>query len=63
MRWLEVDSNIALPEEQVNWLWKLAYEKKAYFRLNTVEEVSRAVLNVLTFKKRSKVTSSEVANS
>lgn len=63
MRWLEVDSNIALPEEQVNWLRKLAYEKKACFRLNTVEEVSRAVLNVLTFKKRSKVTSSEVANS
>ena len=63
MRWLEVDSNIALPEEQVNWLRKLADEKKAYFRLNTIEEVSRAVLNVLTFKKRSKVTSSEVANS
>lgn len=51
VRWLEVDSDIALPEEQVNWLRKLARDKKAYFKLHSIEEAGRAVLNIFNFQK------------
>lgn len=51
MRWLEVDNNIALPEEQVNWLRKLAGDKKAYFKLHSIEKVGRAVLDIFNFQR------------
>ena len=41
VRWVEVDSDIALPKEQLHWLKELADKKKAKFdRVDSVEQAS-----------------------
>ena len=41
LRWVEIDSNIDLPKQQLDWLKKLSNEKKAKFdRLDSVEQAS-----------------------
>ena len=63
MRWLQVDSSIALPEEQVIWLKTLANEKEANFQLHFICKASRLLKSYPAVKKHCNVNYRTVLNS
>ena len=63
VRRLQVDSSIALPEEQMIWLKTLANEKEGNFQLHFICKASRLLKSCPAVKKHCNVNYRTVLNS